>query len=72
MSILCAKPLNSLWHKRERLLGNYPDCGIQMSKICFQELLLRYLIKWKSIGYEVVGQSEEGKDKKVRIGRFPL
>ncbi len=34
MSILCVKPLNSLWHERECLLGNYPDCGIQVLKIC--------------------------------------
>jgi hypothetical protein len=35
MSILCAKPLNSLWHKSECLLGDCPNCGIQMLKTCF-------------------------------------
>jgi hypothetical protein len=65
MSILCAKPLNSLWHKRECSLGDWCDCGIQMLKICFQKLLYRHLMKWKSIGYEVVGQTKEGKDMKI-------
>jgi hypothetical protein len=70
MSILCVKPLNSLWHKRECLLGDYPDYGIQMSKICFQELLSRHLIKWKNIGYEMVGQIEESKDRKVPTMKY--
>jgi hypothetical protein len=33
-SIMCGKPLDSLWHKMECLLGERPNCGIQILKIC--------------------------------------
>jgi len=69
MSILCVKPLNFLWHKRECLLGDCLDCGIQI-KICFQELFSRHLIKWKNIGYEMVGQIEESKDRMVPTMKY--
>ncbi len=35
-SILCAKPQDSSWHKKECLLGECPNCGIQNLKICSQ------------------------------------
>jgi hypothetical protein len=35
-SILCAKPQDPSWHKKECLLGECPNCGIQNLKICSQ------------------------------------
>jgi hypothetical protein len=31
-SIMCGKYVDSLWHKRECLLGECPTCGIQILK----------------------------------------
>jgi len=64
-SIMCGKSLDSLWHKRECLLGKCPNCGIQILKIYYQELLSKHLVKWKSIVIEIVGQTKDNKDKKV-------
>jgi hypothetical protein len=64
-SVLCPiRPLH-LWHKRECLLGEYSHCGANTLKICPIELKSTDIVPWKSIGSEIVGQTEDGKDKKV-------
>ncbi len=40
-------------------------CGVDIFKVCPKEFQSKKLIVWKSIGYEVVGFIEEGKEKKA-------
>lgn len=64
-SILCVKDEYQMWHKRECLLGECLSCGLQLLKICPHEKTSEKLVKWKSIGSEIVGYSEEGLPKKA-------
>ena len=53
-----------LWHNRECLLGECLHCGVDTLKICPLELECTQLVPWKSIGYEIIGQGEDGREKK--------
>jgi hypothetical protein len=53
--VLCPISPNSLWHKRECLLGECSRCGVNVLNICPLELQSDHLVKWKSIGYEIIG-----------------
>ena len=64
-SILCKKDEYQMWHKRECLLGECQSCGIKLLKICPLELNSEVLVKWKSIGSEIVGYTEDGLPKKA-------
>jgi hypothetical protein len=64
-SILCPLLPNSQWHKKACLLGDCACCGLRSLRICPLELNSTHLVKWKSIGSEVVGQGDDGKDKKA-------
>ena len=64
-SILCKKDDFQMWHKRECLLGECQSCGIKLLKICPWELNSDVLVKWKSIGSEIVGYNEDGLPKKA-------
>ncbi len=63
-SILCPKLELLVFHKRECLLGECPNCGVQTSKTCPSKLISKRLVMWHKISY-VVGQTSEGCDKKV-------
>ena len=64
-SILCQKEELSMWHKRDCLIGKCVDCGIHLLRICPQEMTSEQIVKWKSIGYKVVGTTEEGTPRKA-------
>jgi hypothetical protein len=59
-SILCEKEDMCMWHKRDCLMGNCIDCGIELLRVCPLELASEKKIKWKTIGYKVVGTTDEG------------
>jgi predicted NACHT family NTPase len=66
MLVFCPKPELSLWHAKsclESLCSNYQ---VDNLKICLKELISNQLVQWKSIGYEVVGKTSDGKDKKAQ------
>jgi hypothetical protein len=64
-SILCEKPELSMWHKRQCLMGTCADCGLELLKLCLLELGSNKLMKWKRIGYKVVGIAEDGVPRKA-------
>jgi hypothetical protein len=64
-SVLCPiRPLH-LWHQRKYLLGECTHCGANTLRICPLELRSTNIVAWKSISSEVVGQIDDGKDKKA-------
>ena len=65
LSILCEKVEFFAWHCRACLLGECLDCGLQLLRICSLEESTDQLVKWKSIGYKVVGTIADGNPKKV-------
>jgi hypothetical protein len=71
-SILCAKEDYQMFHRRDCLLGECASCGIQLLKTCPLELSSEKLVKWKSIGSEVVGYTEEGLPKKAPAVQYRL
>lgn len=64
MLMLCQKPSLSLWHAKNCLEGQCLECGINTFKVV-QESSNLILIEWKSVGYEVVGKTNEGRNKKA-------
>ncbi len=66
MSILCGKPPLPPWHVKRCLEGECLECGITTFNIYPWGLQYDKLIEWKSIGYEVVGKIDEGRDNKVK------
>ncbi len=46
-------------------MGDYACCGVKSFPLCPSELSFDALIQWCSIGYEVVGHNEDGKEKKA-------
>jgi hypothetical protein len=64
-SIICPKPETSLWHVRGCLLGECEICEIDTLKVCPKGVQFQNLVSWKSIGYEIVGHTKDGKKKKV-------
>jgi hypothetical protein len=46
-------------------MGEFGFCGVETLHLCPEELILENVIKWKNIGYDVVGQTPEGKEKKT-------
>jgi hypothetical protein len=64
-SILCEKGELSMWHKRSCLLGECVECGVNLLRVCPFEMSSVNLVKWKSIGYKVVGTTEEGNQRKA-------
>jgi hypothetical protein len=63
-SILCLIGPRCFWYNRECSLGECPHCGVDTLKICPVELECTQLLPWKSIGYEIIGQGEDGREKK--------
>ena len=66
-SILCPIDEFSMWHKRDCLMGNCVDCGLQLLRVCPLELSSEKMVKWKSIGYKTVGTTEEGNPRKASM-----
>jgi hypothetical protein len=64
-SILCEKGELSMWHKCSCLLGECVECGVNLLRVCPSEMSSEKLVKWKSIGYKVVGTTEEGNQRKA-------
>ena len=64
-SVLCDKDELACWHQRGCLLGDCSHCGVETLKVCPVEASSDILIKWRSIGQEVVGYTDEGKEKKA-------
>jgi hypothetical protein len=64
-SILCPVPEFSLFHRRQCLMGDRENCGIQQFKVCDQEYATEQKVQWRHIGSEVVGKTRDGRDKKV-------
>jgi hypothetical protein len=46
-------------------MGECRFCGVQILNLCPQELSSDMFMKWRSIGYDVVGQKTNGKNKKT-------
>jgi hypothetical protein len=63
--VVCLKPIASMWHNQACLMGEFGFCGVEILHLCPEELILENVIKWKNIGYDVVGQTPEGKEKKT-------
>ncbi len=61
--MICLKPELSLWHAKSCLEGLCSNYGVDSLKICPKELISNQLVQWKSIGYEVVGKTGDGRDK---------
>jgi len=66
MLILCEKPPLPPWHAKRCLKGECLECEITTFKIYLRELQFDKLIKWKNIGYEVVGKTYERRNKKAQ------
>jgi hypothetical protein len=70
-SIVCPKFETSLWHARPCLLGKCQNCGIDTLRIYLEKVQFQNSISWRSIGYEVMGHTEDvghmkdGKEKKA-------
>ena len=64
-SVLCQKSEFDRWYKRECLLGECINCGVQNLRICPSEVSSEKLVKWKRTGYEIIGVGEDGKPKKA-------
>lgn len=64
-SILCKKDDMCMWHKRDCLMGNCADCGIELLRVCPLELASEKKMKWKTIGFKVVGTTDEGHPRKA-------
>jgi hypothetical protein len=64
-SILCEKPELSMWHKAVCLRGTCADCGVKLLRVCPFEMTSEKLVKWKTIGYKVVGTTDERNPKKA-------
>jgi hypothetical protein len=46
-------------------MGDCNNCGVHTLKLCPLELETTTIIHWWSIGFEVVGHNEDGRDRKV-------
>lgn len=66
MLVFCPKLELSLWHAESCLEGLCSNCGIDNLKICLEELISNQLVQWKSIGYEVLGKTNDKRDKKAQ------
>jgi hypothetical protein len=64
-SILCLKPTLNEWDFKQCLMGDYNSCGVHTLKLCPFELEIDRTIHWRNIGYEVVGQIENGRGRKA-------
>jgi hypothetical protein len=66
MSVFFPKPELSLWHAKSCLEGLCSNYGVDNLKVCLKELNPSQLVQWKNIKYEVVGKTNDGRDKKAR------
>ncbi len=66
MLVICPKLELSLWHAKSCLEGLCSNYGVNNLKICPEELNSNQLAPWKNIGYEVVGKTSDGRDKKAQ------
>ncbi len=53
------------WHNQACLMGECRFCGVQNFNLCPQALFSNMLVKWRNIGYDVVGHTANGKNKKA-------
>jgi hypothetical protein len=65
MSMLCPKLELSLWHEKSCLEGLCSNYGVDNLHICPKELISSQSVQWKNIGYEVVGNTDDGRDNKA-------
>jgi hypothetical protein len=65
ISTLCKKLELSMWYKAVCLRGMCADCGVKLLRVCSFEMTSEKLVKWKTIGYKVVGTTNEGNPKKA-------
>jgi hypothetical protein len=54
-----------MWHHSQCIASECACCGWKPFWLCLWVFNTNDLIKWHKIGYEVVGHTEEGKEKKV-------
>jgi hypothetical protein len=54
-----------MWHKAVCLRGTCADCGVKLLRVCPFEMTSEKLVKWKTIGYKVVGTTDERNPKKA-------
>jgi Zn ribbon nucleic-acid-binding protein len=54
-----------MWHKRSCLLGECVECGVNLLRVCPSKMSSEKLVKWKSIGYKVVGTIDKGNQSKA-------
>jgi predicted restriction endonuclease len=47
-------------------MGKCKLCGIETLNMCLEELISKKLVKWISIGYDVVGHTLMAKRKKLQ------
>jgi hypothetical protein len=52
-------------HARCCLLGECQNCGIDILRIFLEEVQTQNLLSWRSIGYEVISHTKDGKEKKA-------
>ncbi len=53
------------WHNQVYVRGKCKLYGIETFNLCPKELISKKLIKWRSIGYDVVGHTLMAKRKKL-------
>jgi hypothetical protein len=69
--VVCLKPTNFMWHNHACLMGEFGLCGIETLQLYPEELISENVVKWRNIGYDVVGQTPEGREKKGFKGPLP-
>lgn len=63
--VVCLKPINSMWHNQACLIGEFGLCGVETLHLCLEKLISENVVKLRNIGYDVVGQTHEGKKRNV-------
>jgi len=47
------------------LIGEFGLCGVETLHLCLEKLISENVVKLRNIGYDVVGQTHEGKKRNV-------
>jgi len=57
--------MDAKWHNKQCFLGKSTEYGVHKLPLYTQELISNALVKWHSIGNEIMGVSKDGSPKKV-------
>ncbi len=68
--VLCPKLVLTKWHFRQCLMVECSHCGVHTLKVYLNELETDEIIHQRNIGYKVVGQIKDGRDRKASRVRY--